>query len=267
MKDIILGTGISGFIIASCLNKLNKDFKIVGNLNDKSPSILYLKYSNKKELKSYFDIFNIEYNDNNIKEFTKKVRVGYLWTDGIIHECPTEAMIKNYYYKQHRVSTKSGMSDGISTFNAIDLHKVYTLLKDRYSSKVINTYVGTAVLNELIDKYDPTTIYNTIFPTTCNYNSSFTEYVRKESSMPNGFDYVYDCRPNSIVKRYTETENELIAYDGSDVIKVHNYYDSPKIYSTHDVKRNINWIDISRKATKTQLKQEDIIKYMLGNIK
>lgn len=267
MKDIILGTGISGFIIAACLDKLNKDFIIAGNLNDKSPSILYLKYRNKKELISYFNIFNIEYNDNNIKAFTKKVRIGYLWTDGIIHECATDVMIESYYNKQNRACTKSGMSDGINTFNAIDLHKVYMLLKDRYSSKVTNTYIDTKVVNDLINKYDPTTIYNTIFPTTCNYNSSFTEYIRKESSMPNGFDYVYDCRPNSIVKRYTETESELIAYDGSDVIKVTNYYYLPKIYSTYDAKRNVNWIDISRKATKTQLKQEDIIKYILGNIR
>ena len=267
MKDIILGTGISGFIIAACLDKLNKDFIIVGNLNDKSPSILYLKYNNKKDLARYFDIFNIEYNDNNIKEFTKKVRIGYLWTDGIIHESATDAMIECYYHKQNRVCTKSGMSDGISTFNAIDLHKVYTMLKDRYSSKVTNTYIDTGVLNDLISKYNPTTIYNTIFLTICNYNGSFTEYIKKETGMPTGFDYVYDCRPNSIVKRYTETESELIAYDGSNVIKVNNYYESPKIYSTYDVKRNINWIDISRKATKTQLKQEDIIKYMLGNIK
>ena len=107
MKDIILGTGISGFIIAACLDKLNKDFTIVGNLNDKSPSILYLKYNNKKDLALYFDIFNIEYNDSNIKEFTKKVRVGYLWTDGIIHESATDVMIESYYNKQHRLCTKS----------------------------------------------------------------------------------------------------------------------------------------------------------------
>lgn len=266
MKDIILGTGISGFIIAACLDKLNKDFTIVGNLNDKSSSILYLKYNNEKELKLYFDIFNIEYNDNNIKEFTKKVRVGYLWTDGIIYESATDVMIEGYYHKQHRDCTKSGMSDGINTFNAINLHKIYILLKDRYLSKVINTHVDTNILNSLIHKYNPTTVYNTIFKTICNCNNGSTEYVRKELSMPNGFDYVYDCRPNSIIKRYTETEVELIVYDGSNVIKVNNYYESPKIYSTYDVKRNTTWIDISRKATKTQLKQEDIIKYILGDI-
>lgn len=36
------------------------------------------------------------------------------------------------------------------------------------------------------------------------------------------------------------------------------------IYNTFNAKTNSNWIDISRNATKTQLKQEDIINYMIN---
>ena len=47
--------------------------------------------------------------------------------------------------------------------------------------------------------------------------------------------------------------------------EIKNYYNEPAIYKTYNPKKDFTWIDISRNATHTQLKQEDIIKYILEN--
>ena len=79
MENVILGDGITCYIIAACLDYDGKKFKIYGNGNYKPPSILLLKYKTKEELKHYFYIFGIEYNDENIKEYTKRINIGYTY--------------------------------------------------------------------------------------------------------------------------------------------------------------------------------------------
>ena len=47
MKNIILGDGITGYVIAACLNYNNEKFQIYGNGKYSPPAILLLKYKNQ----------------------------------------------------------------------------------------------------------------------------------------------------------------------------------------------------------------------------
>lgn len=265
MKNVILGTGISAYIIAACLDYDNEDFVICGNGNYTPPSILYLKYDSQEELEYYFNIFGIPCNDMTRECYTKEVKIGFLGDDGIVHECPTDKMIENYYKKQNRRKTDSAMSDGRNTFNAIRLDKIYKWLESRFAGRTKEVFLNEKYIKELYDEGDMK-IYNTVFGSLCNDNTPEYEYIKYSKSMPIGFDYVYDCRANTNVKRYSDSHTELFKYDGTDCVKCINYYHSPTIYSTKDIKKNVEWIDISRNASKTQLKQEDIIEYMLGKV-
>ena len=66
MRNIILGDGITGYIIAACLNYNNETFKIYGDGNYKAPSILLLKCKTYNDIFDYFNIFEIPFNAKNI---------------------------------------------------------------------------------------------------------------------------------------------------------------------------------------------------------
>ena len=106
-------------------------------------------------------------------------------------------------------------------------------------------------------------IYNTIFPTRLNNYKPSIEYVCVRNNDLKGYDYVYDCNMISKVKRYTAKYEERISEGDYYDFKIKNYYEPPQIYMTFDPKSNVKWFDISRNATKTQLKQEDIINYLV----
>lgn len=260
MENIILGDGITGYIIAACLDYNNEKFKIYGDGNYRPPAILLLKYKTKEELQHYFYIFGIEYNDENIKEYTKKIKIGYTSNNcKTILDEPNQAMINEYFQKQFRDCTKSSMSDGINLFYAIDLKKIYVKLKERY-----NKYFIDCDINDVIDDFKSNVnIYNTIFPTRLNNYKPSIEYICARNNDLKGYDYVYDCSMVSKVKRYTAKYEERISEGDYYDFKINNYYESPQIYMTFDPKSNVKWFDISRNATKTQLKQEDIINYLV----
>lgn len=264
MKNIILGDGITGYIIAACLDYNNEKALIIGDGKYKAPEILLLKYKNKEMLEEYFHIFGIDYTDENIKKFTRKIKIGYTndFCKTIVSK-PTQEMIDDYLKKQDRESTNSNMSDNLNNFNAIDLKLVYNHLKTAYKKwykctkniKIQNFPVNFGKNN--------VTVYNTIFNTEFNDYEPSIEYICTAKNDINNYDYVYDCNKNSRIKRYTKYTTEYISNPGYYDFTIKNYYNAPAIYSKCNIKNNITWIDISRNATKTQLKQEDIIKYIV----
>ena len=119
-------------------------------------------------------------------------------------------------------------------------------------------------INDIVDNFKSNVnIYNTIFPTRLNNYEPSIEYICASNTDLKGYDYVYDCNMLSKVKRYTTNYEEHISDEEHYDFKIKNYYESPQIYMTFDPKSNIKWFDISRNATKTQLKQEDIINYLV----
>ena len=259
-KNVILGDGITGYVIAACLNYNNETFKIYGNDSYKPPSILLLRCKNKGEIRHYFHIFEIEYNDKNIKRFVKEINVGY--TNDflkIIVDKPTEEMIDNYLEKQHREKTKSAMSDLKSKFLAINLYEVYFHLRDKYKKR----HVKVNNVRNIMHAIKATTIYNTIFETSLNDYQPTYEYIVFEENEIGKYDYVYDCNKKSDIKRYTSKTIEFIKEPIEDCVTIENYYNEPRIYTINKPKSQTSWVDISRSATKTQLKQEDIINFLV----
>lgn len=262
MKNIILGDGITGYVIAACLNYNNKNFIIYGDGNYHDPTILLLKYKNYAERDFYLHLFEIEITPENIGKYTRRIKVGYTIDNTTIVDTPTQEMIGDYYTKQNRIKTNSSMSDSVNSFDAIDLRLVYEHLKNKYSKKVIKKKVDIDTLPT-----ENVNIYNTIFQTKLNNYEPSIEYVSASVNDTKGYDYIYNCSKFSRVKRITPGFIEYESNPGLFDFTIKNYYNEPEIYVTHKPKSNFTWIDISRKATKTQLKQEDIIKYMLGDIK
>mgnify|MGYP003302593505 CR=1 FL=1 len=182
------------------------------------------------------------------------MKIGYL-KGNKIYDSPSESMLYNYYQKQSRIKSGASMSDSLNEFDAILLDKVYFILKERYKDKIIYSDFD-------IDNASNCRIYNTVCPTKCNNFEPKFEYISNTQNNICGYDYVYDCNINN-VKRLTNMSTEYIT-ENEKSIKIPNYYESPIIYNTYYPKRNLSVIDISRNATKTQLKQEDIINYIIN---
>lgn len=239
--NIILGNGISSYTAAACLEYKNEQFKIYANdYNVKIPEILFLRCENYEEIDKYLSIFNIKEKQN---EFVQKIKVGYFYDDRI-HEYLTENAKKEYFKKQNRSQTKSSLSDGKNEYMAINLSKVLTILKNRYSICDIRDYK----IN------DDDFVYDTInvLKLPIKFENYGKEYVTKNNFFDvKQYDYVYDCSKSKI-KRYTSSTVEYLSKE-KDSIEIINYYDSPTFY------KNGNVLLISRYATKSQIKQKDII--------
>lgn len=230
MKRVIIGNGISAIVIAICFDKLGLKYEIYGSGTFVPPPLLILK-NDKYHL---FD--NIQ---------RKKVKVGYLHDGTICDIIPTEEVKAEYFKKQNRQVKSSSMSDGLNEFYAIDLKDVYNSFD---TSKIIDKKVSL----EDFDK--DTIIYNTVFPLH-NDNCEYL-YIVPEINDTGEYSYIYDCNLTSDIKRITPSSTEYIKpVQGS--IKVKNYYEEPKII------RKDNVIYISRNASCTQLKIEDIIDYIM----
>lgn len=260
----IIGDGLSGLIIASCLrHKRIRNIDIIGDGKYKAPSVILLKYKSKAQLKKYFDIFKIEMTEENINTYTKKIKVGFM-NDEKVLDVPTPEMLEIYYKKQHRTKTDSSMSDGLSSFNAILLDKVYDKLRDDFAKDMIKENIDYLYIEELKKKPN-SIVYNTIAPTEANINFAKNEYIEKAETSLGKYDYIYDCRKGTSIKRISNNCIEHIRFPWlKNLVKIKNYYQTPTIYTAYDVKLNSEWIDISRKATKTQLKQEDIIDFIIN---
>lgn len=262
----IFGNGISAYVIAAVLDYKEKDFIIHGKGEYKPQPMLYLEVKDNYELSKYLRIFGIGLSDENIKKYTKKVKVGFRNEDGKFLDKPTKNMIDNYLIKQGRYNTPSAMSDGNEEFVAIDLSLIMPLLIEKFKEYVVE---------EDCYKYEykpKDIIYNTIIPTKCNENKGTNEYIlpRIENIHPrvdidfDKYDYVYDCKLTSNIKRYSKYFTEYVnPIRDASMRTVINYYALPKIYNTYYVKGNYTIIDISRNATRTQLKQKDIIDYIM----
>ena len=259
MKNIILGDGITGYVIAACLNYNNEKFQIYGNGKYSPPAILLLKYKNKDELSEYLNIFEIPYTDENINKYTKSIKVGYTNDFKTILDKPTHEMKRNYLEKQNRKATTSAMSDDLTTFYGIDLKLVYEHLKKKYEKYVIYGDIKKEDFESLTD----CTIYNTIFPTEFNNNEPSIEYILVNKNNLEGYNYIYDCNKNSRIKRVTPEYVEYISSPRYYDFTIKNYYDAPRIYTITNPKTQRTWVDIGRNATHTQTKQEDIIKYIV----
>lgn len=259
MKNIILGDGITGYVIAACLNYNNEEFKIYGNGKYSPPAILLLKCKYQAELLHYFNIFEIPYNAKNIDKYTKSIRVGYTNDFKTILDKPTPEMKRNYLEKQNRKETATAMSDDLTTFYCIDLKLVYEHLKKKYKKYVIYGDIKKEKFESLVD----CTVYNTIFHTKFNNNEPSIEYILVNKTNLKGYNYIYDCNKNSRIKRMTPEYVEYISNPGHYDFTIKNYYDDPRIYTITDPKNQSTWIDIGRNATHTQTKQEDVIKYIV----
>ena len=258
MERIILGDGMSGMIIAACLDYLGYDFIIYGKGEYKSPPIMLLECDAVSKNR-YASIFEID----DIDSYIHHITIGYLFKDKI-YDTPDETILYNYYLKQSRVKSGASMSNSKNEFDAIALNKVYDKLYEKYKDKIITDYIP---IYEIEHDYRHTIVYNTIFDTNSNnYKPSF-EYIEKTPYNNLGYSYIYDCNIKSNVKRITPVSKEYLSNDklNHNLIEIKNYYNEPAIYKTYNPKKDFTWIDISRNATHTQLKQEDIIKYILEN--
>lgn len=261
MDNIILGNGLSGLIIASILDYYKHDFEIYASGKYIPRNIALLKYNNDIELQLLGNILQIQ----DIKKYTKHIKIGYK-VGNITTNIPTDFMIDNYLSKQNRNKANSSMSDGVNEYDAILLNDIYNILYERYSNKIKDIFIGKEVLDNLL-KLENTNIYNTIFDTKCNNNSPTLEYVIETENDIGDYDYIYDCSSDSNAKRYTSYTTEYYNdYNIYNYRTIKNYYEEPKIYKTNYIKNNINWYDISRNATKTQLKQKDIIYYLINEL-
>lgn len=227
----IIGNGISAVVISYCLEKLNIEHKVYGSGVFYAPELLYLK-NDKYELFSKYS-----------KEL---VTVGYIDDSGNVTDTLSDDMYKNYLAKQNRQVTNSAISDGLSTFEAINLKQFYN---DFDKLKIIDKRVSLSDFNT------SDIILNTVFPFDENKEPNWL-YLKTAKNDIGDFSYIYDCRNNNI-KRITKNTIEYISPQ-EDTIKIKNYYDSPEI------KFKDNVVYISRNASQTQLKIEDIIEYIFN---
>lgn len=244
--NIILGNGVSSYVIAACLSYLNKEFVIYGNPNKTyfAPDILFLKVE-KDEIDYYLSILGSKDKTN-----IKNIKVGY-WYDNELHSTITNDAKKNYFAKQNRKECSTSMSDGKSEFLAIDLKSIVVDLIKRYKVNDINDY-----------KYNSKDIiYDTInyYGITIDNPNSF-EFISKNDYFDvKDYDYVYDCT-NSLIKRYTKNYIEYLEAPQKEYKAITNYYISPKIYKHNNITL------LGRNTTKTQMKQKDVIDYLIKNI-
>lgn len=258
MKHIIIGDGLSAYVVAACLDYRNEEFVIYnsGKLTT-LPPILLLKYKNTEELKRYFKIFKIDYTNHNVSKYTKKINVGYSYR-GVIYNTITDEMRTEYLAKQNRTGVNSSMSDNLNSFNAILLDKVFEKLKSYYSADSISNMTFAKDCK----------VYDTINLTNnCAGLIEYNEYLVASNNDLLEFDYVYDCNLDSPIKRYTKYYTEYIKQpidNFNHFIRITNYYGSPKVYTAYDIENKVEFVYIGRRATKTQTKQEDIIAYMLN---
>lgn len=236
----IVGSSVTSLVIASCLSYKNEDFFIdAESICINTPSVLWLEYADDAQKKLYGELFNIK----NIEQYTKHVKIGYLYNDKIYDNASKE-MIQSYLQKQHREVTQSCMSDGKSELNVILLQKIMPIIAKRYENKLCKNV-----------KYDFT--YDTIDANHLISTKASVEYLCKNTNVKlHEFDIVYDCN-DSNVKRYTPGCIEYIDKPNTCCIEIPNYYASPKMY-LHN-----NTLLIGRNATKTQFKQKDVIEYLL----
>lgn len=261
MNNIILGNGLSGLIIASILDYNNQTFKIYASGKYTPQNIALLKYDSNEELQLLSKILKIE----DLHKYTKHIKIGYKFGEEIFDKAQPN-MITNYLVKQNRTPSTSSMSDGANEYDAILLNDIYEILYTRYADKIVDMLVSKTVVDELLTKQN-LNIYNTILQTECNDNECTFEFVVNENNNMYGFDYIYDCNINSTIKRYTASTIEYFSdYNVYRYKTIKNYYKEPKVYKTCYLKNNINWYDISRNATKTQLKQKDIIYYLIKEL-
>ncbi len=261
MNNIILGNGLSALIIASILDYFGKDFDIYASGQYRKQNISLLKYNNEEELIILGKLLQIKA----IHKYTKHIKVGYK-IGNIITNMPSDSIIDNYLEKQHRDKANSSMSDGVNEYDAILLNEIYEILYKRYNNKIKDLFISKNVIDKLLESKN-TNIYNTIIDTNCNDNTPTFEYIIEENNDIGNYDYIYDCSKDSNVKRYTTSTTEYCSdYNIYKYRTIKNYYDEPKIYKTTYIKNNINWYDISRNATKTQLKQKDIIYYLVNEL-
>lgn len=264
-SNVILGDGITGYVIAACLDYLGEDFTIYGNGKYKAPEILLLKtnldnFSDTSDdvANRYFEIFNIK----DREEYLSQVNIGFMTADSHTTFYPTKSALRDYYTKQGRKKSKSSMSDGKQSFIGIELKKVYPLLVNKYKDKFVKTEITRDTLEELSSQGN-INIYNTIFETNSNNFQPTFEYVVKEENAMTA-TYIYDCRYYTDIKRFTPHYTEYFkAPINKEYFTIKNYYESPQIYVSNNTKNNTIIYDISRNATKTQLKIEDIIKFLL----
>ena len=269
--NVIIGDGIAGYVIAACLDYLGEDFTIYGTGKYHAPDILLLKTDYqlspfndiiKNDLfgDKCFQIFDIP---EKVKtKYLEKITIGFMTADNLITYDPTKSILKDYYDKQGRKKSKSSMSDGRQSFVAIKLKDIYPILVDKYKQKFVKSEVTRDMLETFKDRGN-INIYNTIFETTHNKHEATLEYIVREHN-PFVIDYVYDCRYYSSIKRFTKNYTEYFQIPANkNYITIKNYYQSPEIYTTHDNINNWTQFDISRNATKTQLKIEDIIRFLL----
>lgn len=249
--NIILGNGISAYVIAACLAYKKEDFKIYADITRKCniPNILYLSCKNYLEAKFYLSIFDIT---ENIDDYIKEIKVGYYYNN-CIHENITEEAKLNYLAKQNRANTSSCLSNAANKYLAIDLTKILSKLISKYNISDINDYKLSS--KDII--YDTININNLIL------GKESKEYLVKNDIFNiQKYDYVYDCS-DSDIKRYTKEFIEYIKKPNVECITINNYYDSPKIYKYKNI------ILLGRYSTKTQMKQKDIIDYIIlkkGNV-
>lgn len=263
--NFIVGNGVSAYIIAACLDYKKEEFEILKNKRKNFiPKILYLRYDTEEELEFYKKLFKIHF----VFLYKRKIKVGYYY-DNKIHNFLDETHKNIYLKKQGRSQKSSSMSDGLSTYYALNLHGIIKKLKRKYKNDFL----------ELDDSYIPhfytkkDTVYDTMnhLKLDVPIESFGEEYIFNKAMInTHKYDYVYDCTENNI-KRYTKHSTEFLSMNEYNDVNLQknckvilNYYSSPKIYKHNNI------ILISRYATKTQLKQKDIINYVIyekGDIK
>lgn len=243
---VVIGNGLSAFVIGSCLKYLNEDFVIIDNFNKYKPilpPIALLRIDNIQEKKLYCDIFKT--NNSSIK----KIKLGYLFNNKI-YNTPTEEMKRNYFEKQNRVINASSMSDGLNSYYAIDLSLIFSSIKEYLKNNISTTMIKGDII------YDTTP-----FLKDDNYSYEFIKSNNYEVSCPSKYSYVYDCNKFSSIKRFSRNNIELL-HEFKDSIKIKNYYEPFRVIIEENESQKI--IHIGRIATHTQTKQKDIINYILG---
>ncbi len=247
--NVILGNGISAFVIASCLKYRGEKFEMYCEQNvNLIPNIMLLKYDNDEELELYKSIFEID----DIEKYLTTIRVGYYY-DGKIHDNISNLEKEIYLKKQNRSNTLTSMSDSKNLFKALLLNEIY---RNNY------TNLKYKHLSEYLEN-DSNIVYDTMDIDKLTNDGGSYEFITKNDYFDVGdYNYVYDCTESNI-KRYTKETIEYIKEPNQECLIIKNYYNAPKIYVKN------NKILLGRYATKTQMKQKDIIDYLIygkGNI-